>query len=215
MAMNQRGVRQKTVRGHQHVVNYSLKAAVNKWGEKASSAAKDEMQQLLDRKVFHPIRTESITPEERKKVLESLLFVIEKRDGRIKARHCANGSPQRAWIPAENASSPTVSTESVLLTAIIDAEEGRDVMTSDVPNAFVQTEHPLRDEDGARTIMRIRALLVDILCELDPSYTEFVTTERNQSTLYVHITEAIYGLMVAAILWYKKFRASIEKIDSK
>ena len=64
-------------------------------------------------------------------------------------------------------SSPTVSTESVLLTAIIDAEEGRDVMTSDVPNAFVQTEHPLRDEDGARTILRIRRLLVDILCELD------------------------------------------------
>ena len=55
MAMNQRGVRQKTVRGHQHVVNYSLKAAVNKWREKASTVAKDEMKQLLDRKVFHPI----------------------------------------------------------------------------------------------------------------------------------------------------------------
>ena len=94
---------------------------------------------------------------------------------------------------------------------MIDAEEGRDVMTLDVPNAFVQTEHPLHDEDGARTIMRIRGLLVDILCALDPSYNEFVTTERNESALNVHITQAIYGLLVAAILWYKKFRASIEK----
>ena len=31
----------------------------------------------------------------------------------------------------------------------------------------------------------------------------------------MHITQAIYGLLVAAILWYKKFRASIEKIGFK
>ncbi len=40
----------------------------------------------------------------------------------------------------EEVSSPTVSTESTLLTAVIEAEEARDVATCDIPNAFVQTK---------------------------------------------------------------------------
>ena len=36
----------------------------------------------------------------------------------------------------EESSSPTVSTESVLLTSIIDAQEGREVAVIDIPNAF-------------------------------------------------------------------------------
>ena len=39
----------------------------------------------------------------------------------------------------EDASSPTVSTEAVMLTCVIDANENRDVTIVDIPNAFVQT----------------------------------------------------------------------------
>jgi hypothetical protein len=49
-----------------------------------------------------------------------------------------NGKPTRRWLSREDAASPTTSLESIMLTAIIDAKEGRDVMTADVPNAFVQ-----------------------------------------------------------------------------
>ena len=38
----------------------------------------------------------------------------------------------------EDASSPTVSTEAVMLTCVIDANENRDVAIVDIPNAFVQ-----------------------------------------------------------------------------
>ena len=37
-------------------------------------------------------------------------------------------------------SSPTVLTESVMLTAVLEAKEGRDIATVDIPNAFIQTE---------------------------------------------------------------------------
>ena len=40
----------------------------------------------------------------------------------------------------EDAASLTVSTDVTLLMAVIDAKEGRDIMTADIPNAFVQTE---------------------------------------------------------------------------
>jgi hypothetical protein len=96
--------------------------------------------------------------------------MVEKRDGTIKSRHCANGSTQRTYMNREEVSSPTVSTESTLLTSVIEAQEGRDVATCDIPNAFIQTEVEKVDKDGNRTIMKIRGVLVDILCEMSPSY---------------------------------------------
>jgi hypothetical protein len=48
-------------------------------------------------------------------------------------------STQRVYMDHEDASSPTVRTDSVLITAGIEAEENRDVATCDIPNAFIQT----------------------------------------------------------------------------
>ena len=42
-----------------------------------------------------------ITSQERKKAIESLIFLTEKRDGRIKEQACANGSIQRDWTNRE------------------------------------------------------------------------------------------------------------------
>jgi hypothetical protein len=122
----------------------------------------------------------------------------------VKARHCANGSTQREYMQREDVSSPTVSTESVLLTAVIDAKEGRDVATCAIPNVFIQTDVQTEDCDGNRTIMKTRGTLVGILCEMDQTYSEYVVKEGHQDVLYVHVTKAIYGLLVSAMLLYKK-----------
>ena len=53
-----------------------------------------------------------------------------------------NGKPSQDWMSKEDASSPTVTMEGIFLTAIIDALEGRDVMSADIPNAFIQTPMP-------------------------------------------------------------------------
>ena len=111
----------------------------------------------------------------------------------------------------EEVTSPTVSTESTLLTAVIEAAEGRDVATCDIPNAFIQTDVEKVDKDGNRTIMKIRGALVDILCEMDKVYEDYVTTEGTQKVLYVHITKAIYGLLVSAMLFYKTLAADLQK----
>ena len=49
-------------------------------------------------------------------------------------------------------------TESLMF-ATIDATEGRDVMTADIPNAFVQTDI---DSNG-KCVMKITGKLVDML----------------------------------------------------
>jgi hypothetical protein len=67
------------------------------------------------------------------------MFLKQKRDGKIKGRTVAGGNKKRDYISKEDASSPTVTTEAVLLSCITDADEGRDVAVVDIPNAFVQT----------------------------------------------------------------------------
>ena len=105
-----------------------------------------------------------MTKSENCKPIESLHFLVEKRDGRIKARHCTNGKPQRQLMDREYVLSPTVSTESTLITSVIDAKEGRDVGTCNIPNAFVQRKMDPTDKHGDHIIMKIRGVLVDILC---------------------------------------------------
>ena len=117
----------------------SLKAAIKKWGKEAVDSVGKEMKQLHWRNSFKPMHWKSLTADQRKKVLESHIFVERKRDGTLKARQVAGGNKQRGYIMKEDASSPTVSTEAVMLTCVIDANENRDVAIVDIPNAFVQT----------------------------------------------------------------------------
>ena len=103
----------------------------------------------------------------------------------------------------------TVSTEGTLLTTVIKAQEGQDVATCDIPNTFVQTPVGEKEKDGNQTIMKIRGVCVDILCEIDPSYQDYTVTEGNQKVLYVHIPQAIYGMLVSAMLFYCKLTEAL------
>ena len=83
-------------------------------------------------------------------------------------------------------------------------------MTLDVPNAFVQTTLP---QDGKRVFMKIRGQLVDILVEICPGiYDDYVVGEGKNKFLYVRMLKALYGMLVSALLYYKKFRKDIESI---
>ena len=134
--------------------------------------------------------------------MESLLFLTENRDKTIKLRHCANGSTQHAYMECDEVMSLTVSTEGTLLSAVIEAQEGQDIATCDVSNAFIQTHVEEKDKDGNQTIMKKRGVCVDMLCEIDPIYQDYMVTEGNQKVLYVHITQAIYRMLVSAMLFY-------------
>ena len=80
-----------------------------------------------------------MTPKQKGRVLESFIYVQEKTSGVDKARLVINGAQQRDHATKEEASSPTAFTESVILTSIVDAKEGWDVATVDIPNTFSQT----------------------------------------------------------------------------
>ena len=142
-----------------------LKSALKQWGTDAEDAGVKEVSQLHRRDTFVPRRYSNLTDKQKKKVLESHMFVVKKRDGKTKARMVPGGNTQRDYLTKEYSSSPTVSTKAVLLTSIIDAHEGRDVSVIDIPNAFIQTRV---DDPKDQVIVRMQGVLVDWLVKAAP-----------------------------------------------
>jgi hypothetical protein len=201
-----------TMHGASYGQQYILQKGLKKFKEAGEKAASKELEQLHKRNCFTPIDVNKLSPMEKRKTMEALMFLTEKRDKSIKGRMVYNGKPTREWLSREDAASPTVALESIMLTAIIDAKEKRDVMTADVPNAFIQAQMPNLDDANERVFMKITGVLVDLLVEMAPEvYKPFVTFEGNKKVVYVQVLRALYGMLVAALLWYKKFRCDLEQ----
>ena len=107
---------------------------------------------------------------------------------------------------------PTVTAEAVMLTCVIDAQEDRDSAVVDIPNAFVQTVVDEEDADHC-VIVHIRGPLVDILVSIVPDVNgPYISMNKSgQKVLIVECLNAVYGTMVAALLYYKKFVKSLTK----
>ena len=124
-----------------------------------------ELSQLHYRDTFEPVNPSTLSKKEMEWVIKSHLFLKLKRDATIKGRMVAGGDKQCGYIPKEEAMSPTMSLKSVLLTAIIDVQEGRDIAICDVPNAFIQTQ---LEDDKDKLVMRLQGPLAMLLVDLTP-----------------------------------------------
>ena len=95
----------------------------------------------------------------------------------------------------------TASLEVLILSCTIDAKEGRDVAMVDVPNAFL---HSLLPKDQ-QVILKIMGSLAEILVSIAPRiYRKYVVMKNGQKILYVRLKKVLYGLLQAALLFYKK-----------
>jgi hypothetical protein len=77
---------------------------------------------------------------ERQKAIETLIFLTEKNDETTKVRTCANGSTQQKYTGHDKATIPTALTKLHSISTVIDAKQHQDVITANIPNAFVQTD---------------------------------------------------------------------------
>ena len=99
---------------------------------------------------------------------------------------------------------------------MIDAKEGRNILTADIPNAFIQMEMPPPGEGEDRVVMKIKGPLAQLLVGLDPeTYAKFITNERGQDVLYVLVLKALYGMLMAALLWYNQLKSDLISIGFK
>ena len=65
--------------------------------------------------------------------------IVDKRDSKVKARVVAGGSKERTQprYKKEDSASPTVATDSIMITAAIKAHKRRDVATIGIPGAYL------------------------------------------------------------------------------
>ena len=197
------------------IQQYFLQKGLKKFGARGKEAVIKEIKQLHNRNSFKLLQVSKMSTQERRRAIEALMFLAEKRDGTIKGRQVYNGKPTREWLSREDSASPTVSLESIFLTAAIDGKENRDVMTVDIPNAFIQTNMEY-EEDEEKVVMKIVGILAEILISIDPEkYNGYLVMENGKKTLYVQVMKAIYGMLQAALLWYKKFRKDLEEYGFK
>ena len=91
--------------------------------------------------------------------------------GECKTRTVADGSQQRGTISDEDKASPTVSLNTILLTAIIEAKEQREVATLDISNAFLHSHLP----EDEQVIMKLTGELAEIMETIAPEiYCPFI-----------------------------------------
>ena len=155
-----------------------------------------------------------MTVEEKEAAMESLIFLIEKRNGKVKSRMCGDGSKQRRrpGYKKEDGASPTVSTDGVVLTAMIEAWERRARAIMDIPGAFLHANC----EDGD-TYMLLRGRLAELMVLVDPKlYSEHVRhNEYGDAKLYVKLSKALYGMLKSALWFYGKLRKDLEAYGFK
>lgn len=54
----------------------------------------------------------TLSEEKKKKCVDALMFLTEKRSGDVKGQMVYNGKPTRDWLSRDEVASPTVTTES-------------------------------------------------------------------------------------------------------
>ena len=190
--------------GSEETGQMSMKKGLKVFGEPGYAAVKKEMQQLHDRKVMQPVSRKDLSPSQKKEALGYLMFLKKKRCGTIKGRGCADGRKQRAYVTKEESTSPTISTEAVFLTAVVDAWENRKVAVLDVPGAFMQVD---MDE---LVHVRFEGEMVDKLLEIDHDlYADYVSEESGKKVMYVELLKALYGTLRAARLFWEKLHTKL------
>jgi hypothetical protein len=184
---------------------YSLKKELKIFGEKGKDAVTHEFTQLHMLNVYSPLSALSLSSEDKKKALSSLIFLKEKLNGTIKARKCVDGSKQREHYAKEETTSPTVGTNSLFITAAINAHKEHDVATADLPGAFLHA-----DNDDF-TIIQLNGILAELMVKTAPNnYLKYITTDhKGQPTLYLQAQKAIYGMLKSALLFYRKLVANL------
>lgn len=191
------------------LTQYGVNRGLKLFGANGEEAVLNELRQLHEREVLHPRSGRGLSSADRRAALQYLMFLKQKRNGLIKGRGCADGRKQRAYVTKDETSSPTISTEAVLLIATIAAKERRDVATVDIPGAFMQT-----DLDGEHIMIKFEGRMAELMAMVDPSlYRPHIMIEHGKPVLYAVLKKVLYGMLQAALKFWRQITADLISLD--
>jgi hypothetical protein len=194
--------------GAHYVFRLTLSKALAKYPQETIVALGKEFGQLVDYKVFTGVKLAGMSAEDRRKIIDSLLFLTEKMDDKglfdcLKARLAARGDEQpcASHAPENSASTASLITIMVILTHA--AKRGHVLEIADIKGAFL---HPTLEK---RIHMRLNKAVTAIFVEAHPEFKQFVNPD---GTLIVQLNKAVYGLKEAAHLFQEHLSGVLIKL---
>jgi Reverse transcriptase (RNA-dependent DNA polymerase) len=146
----------------------------------------------------------ALTKLQKQLALRAVNLIKKKKSGKLKGCSCADGSSQRSLYEKSETSLPTVATDLLMCSIIIDAREGWDVATANVTGAYLNA-----DMDKFN-LMKLTGEEVDIMLHVCKSYQELVAYESSKPVIYVRLKKALYGYVRSALLWYELFANTLK-----
>ena len=175
----------------------SAKRGLKHFGTAGADAIMKELKQIIYRKVMEGRKSGELTHAQKKAALKYLMFLKQKCCRKIKGRGCANGRKQQLYKNKEDTTSPTITTEALFLTCLVNTIENRYVATCDMPGAFMHSDI---DE---QLHLKLEGEIAELLVKVDPTYAEFVSKEKGKTVIYAELSKALYRTLQAALLFWK------------
>ena len=75
--------------------SYSFKAGLKNFGDVGKTTAMTELTQLHTYETYDPVHTSSLSPDECRQALASLMNIVKKGNGRVWAHACVDGSKKQ------------------------------------------------------------------------------------------------------------------------
>ena len=85
-------INEKAVNNVSFLQVFRIEKEIKEFGDKGAEATHSEISQMHERGCLQPVNVNDLTHEQRKEILNIMTFIIEKRDGMVKARSVAVGS---------------------------------------------------------------------------------------------------------------------------
>ena len=94
--------------------------------------------------------------------------------------------------------SPTVSTEAVLISAVIDAYEEWDMSEVNIPGASLSAD---MDDD---VLMIFRGTMAELMVSADPTlYRKYISyRKKGEALMYVRLQKALNGCLNSELIFY-------------
>jgi hypothetical protein len=183
----------------------SVKKSLAIYGKVAEVECKRELQQMLDKKVWHGVKYADLNHNQRRKIIRSKMFIKEKflpngTFDKLKARLVSGGDQQDRSLYSD-VSSPTVALSSVFMVSSLAAQSDQSVATADVGGAYLNADMT------SEVYIRLDAIIAAMLVELDPDFEKFLNFD---GTIIVRLDKALYGCIESGKLWYENIRAYLE-----
>ena len=127
------------------LINYlkcvAAKTEMKEFTNKGREATKQGLyENLLGMDAVRMIKLHNLEKELYINALTYLMFLKQKKTGKVKALGCADEQPQQDYIGKEETSSETVSIYVLMACCAINLIENRHVITCDIPGAFLQLD---------------------------------------------------------------------------